>query len=242
MLSFINTQLEHLSTIKTDFMKILAAIVSKETPLDMNRMVNLIKMKITEINDKFEDEPHQTSSRVCIGDFLYGSLENQQEFKQRFSQAQIFEALKSEPAEFWLDLADKYICQAFHVSIQARPCEKLVKQLGDEDKQRVEERKKRLAKKGLKDLKRMVENAIEENDGAEVPDAIYDSLTVPSLKSVEMRKIKQFYSYKESSNSGAEAIEGSVETYVKGQLENVKHMQMQIDHLDGKKVLCIKDN
>lgn len=174
MISFINTQLDHLHEIKADFRAILNDIIDKKVDFDMKRVVNIIKMKIAEINDKFEDEPHQTSSRVCIGDFLYGSLENQKEFTSRFNQANIFEDLKSETSDFWLDLADKYLRKSFSVTINAKPCEKLVKSLGDEDKQRIEERKKRLGKKGLKDLKHIVENAIDENDGAEVPDSVYD--------------------------------------------------------------------
>ena len=127
MLSFINTQLEHLETVQGDCMAILASLVSQQLPFDTKRMANLIKMKVAEISDKFEDEPHQTASRVCIGDFLYGSLEDEREFRKRFSQSQIFQDLASEPAEFWRDLADKYVCQAFSVCVRARPCEKLVK-------------------------------------------------------------------------------------------------------------------
>lgn len=29
-------------------------------------------MKISEVIDKLEDDPHDTVSRICIGDFLYG--------------------------------------------------------------------------------------------------------------------------------------------------------------------------
>ena len=39
-----------------------------------------------------------------------------------------------------------------------------MKSIGDEDKQRVDERKKKLGKKGLKELKLKVENAVYEND------------------------------------------------------------------------------
>ena len=218
MISFINTQLEHLNKIKDDFNSILNDIIDKNIDFDMKRVVNIIKMKIAEINDKFEDEPHQTSSRVCIGDFLYGSLENQSEFMTRFNQAKIFEDLKSEDTQFWLELADKYLRKTYSVTIHAKPCEKLVKSLGDEDKLRIEERKKKLGKKGLKDLKRAVENAIDENDGAEVPDSVYDSIKVPSLENVDMRMVKQFYTHCEPKCNEFECLD---------------HLQMQIDHLDG---------
>ena len=54
--------------------------------------------------------------------------------------------------------------QSHSITIIAKPCEKLMKSIGDEDKQRVDERKKKLGKKGLKELKLKVENAVYEND------------------------------------------------------------------------------
>lgn len=72
--------------------------------------------------------------------------------------------MKSETKEFWLDLADKYLRNSFSVAVTAKPCEKLAASIGEEDKRRVEERKKTLGKKGLKELKQIVDNAIEEND------------------------------------------------------------------------------
>ncbi len=162
MLSFMNTRLDCLEQVKPDLDVILKRILNEK--FDTCRMQALVKMKISQINDKFEDEPHQTASRVCIGDFLYGSLENQAEFTRRFSQSQIFEDLKKEPVEFWLELLEKWLVKACSAVVVARPCEKMAKAIGDEDRTRVEERKISLGKKKLKELKRIVENAIEEND------------------------------------------------------------------------------
>ena len=53
---------------------------------------------------------------------------------------------------------------SYSVTITAKPSEELMKSISDEDKLRVEERKRTLGKKGLKELKIKVENAIEEND------------------------------------------------------------------------------
>ena len=94
---------------------------------------------------------------------MYGSLESPSEFKQRFGQTEIFSDLRKEPSEFWLDLARKYML-THSVTVTARPCEKLMKELGEQDKQRVNERKKKLGKKGLKELKNSLKNAIDEND------------------------------------------------------------------------------
>lgn len=163
VLNFTNTQQENLEKMKPEFDLLLDDLIENKSKFDMNRIANLIKMKISDINDKFEDEPHQTVSKVCIGDFLYGSLENQREFKQRFSQIDIFQELKQESVEFWIELANRYL-RTHTVTVIGRPCERLMKDIGEQDKQRVNERKKKLGKKGLKDLKNKVENAIDQND------------------------------------------------------------------------------
>lgn len=85
-------------------------------------------------------------------------------FKQRFFEYRIYENLSKESVDYWLDLARKYLIDSFSVTITAKPSEDLMKSISDEDKLRVEERKRTLGKKGLKELKIKVENAIEEND------------------------------------------------------------------------------
>lgn len=76
-LSFTNVQLDSLDRIKGELISMLADLVNKKKEFDMNRMQSIIKMKIAEIKDKCEDSPHETISHLCIGDFLYGSFENQ---------------------------------------------------------------------------------------------------------------------------------------------------------------------
>jgi Zn-dependent M16 (insulinase) family peptidase len=79
-------------------------------------------------------------------------------------QYKIFESLELENAAFWLDLADKYLKKSYSVTIIGKPCEKLMHSIGQEDKQRVDERKRTLGKKGLKELKNKIDNAIDQND------------------------------------------------------------------------------
>ena len=101
---FSNTQLEHLDKIKGEFFGIITDLVEKRVEFDAKRMQSLIKTKISELDDqvkqlliasnrsryfscvnyiiflnKYEDEPHEKLSLLCIADFLYGSLENQKE-------------------------------------------------------------------------------------------------------------------------------------------------------------------
>lgn len=77
----------------------------------------------------------------------------------------MFESLLKEAGEnYWIDLLKRYMVGPNWVEVKAKPCEKLMNSIGEEDKQRVEERKKQLGKKGLKELKTKVENAIDQND------------------------------------------------------------------------------
>lgn len=50
------------------------------------------------------------------------------------------------------------------MSIIAKPSESLMNSISEEEKARVENRKKTLGKKGLKECKRTVDNAIAQND------------------------------------------------------------------------------
>ena len=62
-----------------------------------------------------------------------------------------------------------------------------------------------------------------------MPDSVYKSLVVPSLANVELKKIKQFYSYDESIGSNEfEPVKSEFKNF-----ETLKHLQMQVDHLEG---------
>jgi Zn-dependent M16 (insulinase) family peptidase len=164
--SFLNAQLNVLDQIRQEFFELMNDLVNNRQTFDLTRLQNILKMKISELNDKLEDSPHETLCQICIGDFLYGSEDesNKHEFQLRFSQNLIYEDLCKENVTYWLDLLRKYVLDAFHVQVIGRPSEELMKSIADEDEKRVEERKKRLGKKGLKELQTRVDNAQAEND------------------------------------------------------------------------------
>lgn len=79
-------------------------------------------------------------------------------------QSSQFESLKPEPIDYWLNLINKYLLNNHSVTIIAKPSESLMNSISEEEKTRVDNRKKALGKKGLRDCKRTVENAIAQND------------------------------------------------------------------------------
>lgn len=76
----------------------------------------------------------------------------------------MFESLKSETSNYWLDLIDKYLLGSPSVTIIARPSESLMREIGEQDNARFESRRKQLGKKGLADLKKIIDSAINQND------------------------------------------------------------------------------
>jgi Zn-dependent M16 (insulinase) family peptidase len=79
-------------------------------------------------------------------------------------QAEVFEKLKQEAEGYWLDVIKKWIYKTNSITIIAKPSEDMMHKIGEEDKQRVAERKQRLGKKGLAHLEHKLENAIDQND------------------------------------------------------------------------------
>ena len=69
----------------------------------------------------------------------------------------------------------------------------------------------------------------------EVPNYIYKRLKIPSLESVEFKKIKQFHTYKENQQ---EKDFAPVKVGFDG-LKNLKHLQMQVDHLESTKFVQV---
>lgn len=227
--SFVNAQLSSLEKIKGEFYEIIRKLVDKQTPFDLSRVANIIKMKISEIHDKFEDEPHSAISLVCIGDFLYGHDDNPAEFRSRFCQTKVFKDLSKESADFWIALLKNYMLDAFSVTIVGKPSETLKKEIEKQDQERVDERKKRLGKKGLSQLQKRVDNAQAQNDDTDVPDEVFERLKVPSLDGIKFKQVTQFSSFLSQDPSASFAPVG------KGfnNFADMKHLPLHIDNLDG---------
>lgn len=105
--------------------------------------------------------PHDALAMLCIGDFLY-SQDNKslQEYIDKISHLR---KLKSEKSEFWVGLMKKYITPEKMVVIVGDPSEEKMKEMGDNEKQRVKRQREELGDDGLAKKKMLLEKAIEEN-------------------------------------------------------------------------------
>ena len=69
----------------------------------------------------------------------------------------------------------------------------------------------------------------------EVPDIVLKRLKVPSLENVEFRKIKQFFTYENvAGETDFKPISDGFQSF-----KNLKHLQMQVDHLENTKFVQV---
>lgn len=115
---------------------------------------------------------------------------------------------------------------SYYALVVGKPCQDLMKSIGNENEKRVEERRKSLGKKGLKELKVKLENAIEENDECDVPDEFYDSIEVPLPDKINFKQMRQFFSYNQ--NPKFEPFQKCFNNF-----KSLKHLQMHVDHLEA---------
>ncbi len=61
-----------------------------------------------------------------------------------------------------------------------------------------------------------------------MPNSVYESLQVPSLAKVELRKISQFFTYEPTRSADLQSLQVEPASF-----ERLNHLQMQLDHLEG---------
>lgn len=65
--------------------------------------------------------------------------------------------------------------------------------------------------------------------GEDVPDNVFQQLTVPSLENVRLKNLYQFF----SSNAQSNRVDLDEFNKYFNRLESLKHLQLQVDHLEG---------
>jgi len=189
---------ESLAEIKDKVMGVLKSIASGETPLDMERFVNVIHKSILENMNELEDTPHDALAFIAIGDFLYSDDDQLQDHVDKIKR---LKALKNEPSAFWLTLLNDYVINAKMVVVIGEPSEEKMKTSGEEEKQRVATQVQALGKEGLKKKADIVEEAVEKN-GVEPAAEIINQLPIPSTSSITFHQIKSM-----SNRGGASSLD-----------------------------------
>eukprot|EP00795_Rhopilema_esculentum_P010837 gene10837-19653_t len=192
----------------------------------MERMNTVIHREILDSLDKLEDNPHDTMAQGLIGDFLYSNKPEQ--LKEYLNDLPRLEQLNKEPEQFWIDLLKKYLIDRPKVVIIGNPSEKKMKEMAEEEKQRIEEQRKLLGEDGLSEKEDELENATDENE-VEPPPNLVSSMKVPSTDSIPFHAIRTATNTRKTENSPAKVPKFHVsEIPFAFQLDNIKSLFLQM--------------
>lgn len=188
---FENVPLDKLTLVKNKLMNILANLAQRKLPIDMNRLLTVIRRQRAESLTHIENTPHHSIAFMAIGDMLYG--QTKQDLDQRLNQVEDLNRLEKEGEEFWVTLIKYFLVDAPSVTIRGVPSIEERTRLAEEDKVRLEKRIVELGKDGLKLKAEKLSIATEENDKPP-PNEMLTSVPIPSIESIKFHSIEKFTS------------------------------------------------
>ncbi|KAK3733082.1 hypothetical protein QZH41_008418 [Actinostola sp. cb2023] len=182
-----NVATDKLVATKEKMLEVLQGIADGTEQIDMERMAAVINRLILDDKDKIENDPHDTLADLAIFDFLYS--QNVGELEQRTKFIEECKRLKSESADYWASLVDRYFISANIVTVIGEPSAQLMKSMSAEEKQRVEEQQKSLGEDGLAGRAKRLKTATDDNE-IPAPVEVVSSITVPSTSSIHFHPIR----------------------------------------------------
>ncbi|XP_071830473.1 uncharacterized protein C05D11.1-like [Apostichopus japonicus] len=185
-LKFYNVPKAKLHHVKERLFQTLGNLADGTESMDMSRMKSVVHRKILDALNSMEDRPHDTLAFMCIGDFLYGT--SQEELRQRLNDVDDFKKLKDEVASFWTDLLQKYFVGPPSVVIVGDPSKQVAEEMASEEKERIKKQQEELGEAGLKKMAEIVDAANQENE-REAPGGMIGSLPIPSTASIHFHPL-----------------------------------------------------
>lgn len=170
---------DRLEEVEKRFFELLKA--TAVNPLDMTYLKDCITRERRIIKNSIETSSTPFSESI-IYDFLFAGRDGSR-LKAELSDMKEFEVLASWPEAKWQNLINSWMADANHVTILGKPSAILSKKLKSEEKARVEEQKKKLGPKGIKEMEKRLADAKAEND-REIPKGLLEHFPVPSTKSI----------------------------------------------------------
>ncbi|KAL2760462.1 hypothetical protein ACRALDRAFT_1090987 [Sodiomyces alcalophilus JCM 7366] len=171
------------ATDKLEFVyKRLIALLKEvaEKPLDMEYMLSCIKRERRQV--KFQAESSESFfSNNIIMDYLFGSRDGST-LADLKSLAE-YDVLETWTDEQWRSFLRKWISDAHHVAILAKPSMSLATKLTEEEETRLAKRKEELGDEGLAELAEKLELAKKKNDEP-IPPEVVDRWPVPGTDSI----------------------------------------------------------
>lgn len=170
---------EKLADVEKRFFEVLNEHMSK--PLDMayikdclHRFKRQVRFTSEVSNDEYKDP--------VIKDHLFGDRDGKN-LLESLGSLKIFDELEEWTEEDWKSFTKKWITDAYHVSILAKPSKELAEKIKTDEAARIKEQQEKLGEEGLKKLAEKLEEAKAENDKP-IPDEIISRLKVPGTESI----------------------------------------------------------
>ncbi|XP_069192343.1 uncharacterized protein C05D11.1 isoform X2 [Procambarus clarkii] len=175
--------------VKPLLMDTLEQLSTGKTLINMQIMKDILNNLMLRQDSRMETSPHDTIADHIIGDVLYGQTCH--DLDTRLNKKRWFEHLLHESCKYWIHLIRKYFLDGPSVAIRGVPSKAEATRLEQEDKKRVEERKKELGEEGLKVWKERVEKAKETNE-IPPPGEMLESVPVPNVDSINYHLLRAY--------------------------------------------------
>ncbi|KAG5440523.1 hypothetical protein PCK2_000457 [Pneumocystis canis] len=154
---------EKLEIIEEYAMELLKEVRDSPADFNLHRIHMILSREQLMILHENEIDPHNIFSNAIITDFLYGdNMKNTLE--QSLQDYEYYENLKSWTTKEWLQLLNRWLIENFHVCIISKASTELSSKLQEEEKLRIENRKKELGKEKLELLGKQLIRSREKND------------------------------------------------------------------------------
>ncbi|KAL8874662.1 MAG: hypothetical protein Q9174_000002 [Haloplaca sp. 1 TL-2023] len=170
---------ERLQGVENRFFEVIQE--TARNALDMNYLKECVVRERRLIKNAAETSATPFSEPI-IYDFLFADRDGSM-LKADLSDLHEFEQLLSWSEEKWRQCIKDWISDAHHVTILGKPSARLSNQLKADEKNRVENQRKKLGPEGLKLLEKKLADAKAEND-REIPKGVLEKFTVPDTKSI----------------------------------------------------------
>uniref|UniRef100_A0A8D8XF76 Uncharacterized protein C05D11.1 n=1 Tax=Cacopsylla melanoneura TaxID=428564 RepID=A0A8D8XF76_9HEMI len=192
--TFENVPKDKLNLIKSKMLSLLSDIVEGKLPIDINRLVTVIRRHRAECLTHIENNPHFCIASMAIGDMLYGNTK--EDLDQRLNQIAELIQLETEPVDFWVELIRQFLVDAPHVVIRGVPSIEEQKRLAKDEDERLAARVKELGKEGLAEKEALMMKSTEENEKPPPPEML-TCVPIPNINSINFHSIESFTSKSE---------------------------------------------
>ncbi|KAH7369173.1 cytoplasm protein [Plectosphaerella cucumerina] len=169
---------EKLQSVYERMIELLKDVVSK--PFDMDYMRSCIQRERRQV--KFQAESSESFfSNNLIMDYLFGDRDGKTLLDMKTLGE--YDTLETWSDDQWRDFTRKWIVDAPHVAVLAKPSEALASKLKSDEEKRLAARKEKLGPEGLAELAKRLEAAKAKND-LPIPAEVIGRWPVPGTESI----------------------------------------------------------